>query len=295
MTTATHDIETLSPTGVFVWYNLADSKITPDDLRDLLDRENFTPKTDVPDIDPSTGISRACSEWSQGRGNQPRYKCEVTRSEHGVTTVGLLTRRRVDGKTVEWTQVGIAEFDAATGSWTIATDAPEHDSAMFAWKSVAVSRMTYLDHRWIRPNVLTFAMHNAKATNLNKGSGVYFAPKQHVDEIRKLRRVIRQVGDSSLRIAVVANDEDTVEDVTAATRETIVGAVSEVQAQLAAWGDSSRAVRSDSQANVLGELAGLLELAQTYEAALDVKLGDLRSEIENARRLALAIIAEKAA
>jgi len=293
--TRSNDIENLSATGVFVWYNLRDSRITPDDLRALLAREGFAPKTAVPDIEPSTGISRACSEWSQGRGNSRRYRCEVTRSENGTTTVGLLTRERVDRKTVEWVQVGIAEYDETTSAWTIATDAPEHDGAMLAWKDVAASRMKFLDHRWIRPNVLTFAMSAAKATNLNKGSGVYFAPRQHVDEIRKLRRVIRQIGDSTLSIATVGNDEETVADVTGAAREAILGTISEVQEQLSSWDASDRAVRSDSQANVLGEIAGLIELAETYEAALNVRLDDLRSDIAAARRKALKVIADKAA
>lgn len=289
-------VETLSPTGMFIWWNLDDSRVTPDHLRNILTDEGFTPKTRVPDIDPAAGISRTCSEWSQGRGNATRYKCEVTSEVKGVsTTVGLLTRQRVDSKTVEWVQVGIAEYDITAQSWTIATDEPRHDDPLLAWKDLAAVRMQYLDHRWLRPNVLGFALEQAKATNLRRGAGFYFAPKQHMDEMKRLRRIVRRIGNSELRIAVVGNDEDTVESITGATRDAMSTAIADVQTQLKAWGESDRNVRADSQANVLNELAGLVGLAETYEAALDIRLGDLRSDIEAARRKALQIIAGKAA
>lgn len=156
-------------------------------------------------------------------------------------------------------------------------------------------RMRFLDHRWIRPNVLAHAMEQAKAMNLRSGSGFYFAPRQHMEEMRRLRRVVRRIGGSSLRLAVVGNDADTVESVTEAARDNMVAAINGVQEQLKGWADSKRKVRSDSQANVLEQLAGLISVAETYEAALGVRLDDLRSDIEGARRRALSLIADRAA
>lgn len=291
----TASTETLSPTGMFVWWNLDDSRVTPDNLRSILADEGFTPKIAVPDIEPSAGIKRACTEWSQGRGKADRYRCEVTSEQVGSITVGLLTRHRVNSKEVEWVQVGLLEYTEANASWLIATDAAKHDDALNAFKELAVARMTYLDHRWIRPNVLTFALANARATNLRKGAGFYFAPKQHMDEMKRLRRVVSRIGNSELRIAVVGNDEDTVESVTGATRESLVTTIAEVQDQLKSWSGSDRVVRSDSQMNILAELADAIALAETYEAALGIRLDDLRSDIEGARLKALSIIADKAA
>lgn len=286
-------ITTLSSTGMFVWWNLDDSRVTPADLRTILTDEGFTPATEVPDIEPSAGIKRATQEWSQGRGHARRYKCEVTRDVNGVTTVGLLTRETIDEKTVEWVQVGLAEYDSNVGSWTVATNDAEHDEALAAFKDLASARMAYLDHRWIRPNILTHTMSGVHSVNLRKGSGFYFVPRQHLDEMKRLRRVIRRIGNSDLSIAVVGNDQDTVESVSGAAKQHILTTIAEVDKRLADWRDGERAVRSDSQAHVLQELADLISLAETYEAALDVKLEALRSNIGACRRRALQIIADK--
>lgn len=287
-------IEVLSPAGMFVWWDLDNSKVTPDHLRTILADEGFTPKAPVPDIEPDAAIKRACTEWTQGRGNAARYRAEITNESVGVTTVGLLTRRRVDAKEVEWVQIGMAEYIVGAG-WRVTTDAPEHDSAMAAFRDLADDRMRHLDHRWIRPNVLAHALDQAQATNLRKGAGFYFAPKQHMEEMKRLRRVVRRIGGSDLRMAVVGNDKDTIESVAGATRDSLVSAISDIQAQLQAWADSGRSVRTDSQANALTELADLMALAETYEAALNIRLDDLRSDIAAARRKALSIIADKAA
>lgn len=290
--TQTNDIEALNPTGMFVWWTLDETKITPDNLRAILADENFDPASKVPDIEPSSGISRACAEWRQGRGKSNRYRAEVTYNDGMVTTVGLLTRRQIGSKEVEWTQVGTAEFIRGSG-WTLITDAPEHDDAMVSFKEVADERMTYLDHRWIRPNIITSTMTSCNAVSMCKGSGFYFVPKAHIEEIRKLRRVVRRLGNSHLRIAVVGNDRDTVDSVSESARDALMGGLAEVREQLTAWSDSERKIRTDSQANLLGELGELVALAETYEAALGVTLGDLRSEIAAARRKALEIIADK--
>lgn len=291
------DIETLSPTGMFVWWDLDGSKVTPDDLRQILADENFTPASEVPDIEPAGGIRRACTEWSQGRGKARRYKAEVTYVDDKVVTVGLLTRQRVGKREVEWVQVGIAEYDLLAGDWTLVTERndTQDEDALRAWQEVAIDRMTYLDHRWIRPNVLTHAMHEAQATNLRKGAAFYFTPRQHMDAMRALRRIVRRLGNSNLRIAVVGNDADTVESVAEASRDSLMGHLEDVRADIKAWTESDRKVRSDSQRNALESLADLIKTAETYEAALNIKMDDLRSDIEAARRKALQIIADKAA
>ena len=293
-------IETLNPAGMFVWWELDNSRITPDALRQILDDEGFTPKSPVPDIDPASAIRRACSEWSMGRGNQKRYKAEITHEANGFITVGLLTRERVDAKEVEWTQRGIAEFDTASGTWTVVAvdnDSNEktHTEAMASFRDLTSTYLTFLDHRWIRPNLLTPTMEAVRAVNMRRGSGFYFAPKQHMAELRRLRRVIRRIGNCDLRLAVVGNDEDTVSSVTSATSDEMVSTINDIQEQLRGWADSDRAVRTDSQANALTALAELIKTADVYEAALDVRLDTLRSDIQAARRKALAIIADKAA
>lgn len=291
MTTATDlQIQRFETSGMFVWWDLDNTKVTPERLRVILEAEGFEPAREVPDIDAESAIKRATNEWAWGRGNQPRYRAEVTRTEAGVVTVGLLTRRRVDGKTVEWAQVAMAEYDSHGRAWTLVSDDEDHDAPLQAFRELADERMTYLDHRWIRPHVLMHAMGKADALSLRGGSGFYFVPRQHMDAMRQLRRILRRIGDCDLRLAVVGNDEDTVDSVAGAARESMAEALGAVEEQLQAWTQSARKVRHDSQANALGELARLISLAETYEAALGIRMDELRSNIEAARRRALQIV-----
>lgn len=294
MTTNDLQIQRFESTGMFVWWDLDNTKITPARLRTILEAEGFEPAREVPDIDPESAIKRATNEWTWGRGNQDRYRAEVTRTEAGVVTVGLLTRRRVDNKTVEWVQVALAEYDAHGRTWTLASDDQSHDAPLNAFRELADERMTYLDHRWIRPYVLMHAMNKASALSLRGGSGFYYVPKQHMESMRQLRRILHRIGDCDLRLAVVGNDEDTVDSVAGAARDSMGESLAAVEEQLRAWTESTRKVRHDSQANVLGELARLVDLAETYEAALGIRMEDLRSNIEAARRRAMQIIAEAA-
>lgn len=290
--TSTLPTTTFAPSGLFVWWKLHDSAISPERLREVLAAESFTPKAPVPDIDPISGVRRAAGEFTMGRGKGVRkYKADVAQMTDTSITVSILTLVRNGPKDLHWPQVGIVEYDASTMTWTIVSDAPEHDEACGAFKRLATKRMLYLDHRWIRPNVLEHAMNEAKSLRIS--NGVFFAPRQHADEIRRLKRVVSAVGYCKLSIGTVGNDEDSISAVADATRDSMSEAIGGIREQLAAWQQRTSAVRSDSQVNLLGELADLLTLADTYEAALGVTLADLRSDIESARRKALSIIVDK--
>lgn len=282
--------------GAFVWWDLESTQVTPDHLRRVLTAEGLlaTPgdedgKYKVPDIDPVGAIKRACQEWGQGRGNADRFKAEVTAQEPGRVYVGILRHEREGQREVAWKQQETLCYDLTTKTWT--NQFPSDQASAFM--GVVDGFVTYLDHRWIRPFILLPELAKMKAIGLKKNGGFYFVALSQDDKLRRLKRVIGALGRSVLNIVTVENDADSRDAVANGTREHVLGQVAEIRATLKEWRDSSRKIRTDSQATALGQLAELLDIAGLYEGALEVSLNDLRGEIEGARADALALIAEK--
>lgn len=283
--------------GAFVWWDLEATQVTPDHLRRVLAAEGLlaTGAPDevgtykVPDIDPVSAIKRACQEWGQGRGNSDRYKAEVTAQEPGRVFVGILRHEHDGVRTAGWNQEETLCFDLTTRSWT--NQFPSDQASAFM--GVVDGLATYLDHRWIRPSVLLPELAKMKAVGLKKNGGFYFVALSQMDTLRRLKRVVGALGRSVLNVVTVENDEDSRTAVANGTRDHVLGQMVEIKASLAEWRGSSRKIRTDSQATVLGQLAELLDLAGLYESALEVSLADLRGEIDGARADALALIADK--
>lgn len=280
--------------GAFIWWDLESCRVTPDHLRDVLRIEGLTDTgndTDikVPDIDPTSAIRRACQSWAMGRGNADRYRAEVTADDNGQVYVGLLQRQREGAREVAWKQVETLRFDLAAGAWsnTLLSDQATD------FLATADDFIRYHDHRFVRPGVLTPLLSRMGAISLRSQGGIYFVPLANMDAARQMKRVIGALGNSKLHICTVENDADARDAVSSATQDHVLGQLVDVQAQLEEWKGSARKIRSDSQANVLGQLGELLSLASLYERTLEVSLKDLKQQVEDCQDAAMAILASK--
>lgn len=295
MSTTSENARNIDPRmGAFVWWELENTKCTPDHLRRVLAAEGLTgtgKDTDikVPDIEPVSAIRRACQQWGQGRGNADRYQAEVTAIDGGVVYVGILQHERTGAREVAWKQIELLAYDTAARAWRNAFPSDEARAFM----GVADDFMAHLDHKWIRPNVLQPELAAMKAVMLKRQGGFYFVALAHMDRVRRLKRVVSALGNSALNVVTVENDADSRDAVANGTRDHVLGQVLEVKDELKAWREQSRKVRTDSQANVLGQLASMLEFADLYERTLEVSLADLRAEVEACRTEAFAILADK--
>lgn len=279
--------------GAFVWWELENTKCTPDHLRRVLAAEGITDAEGapikVPDIDAVSAIRRACQQWGVGRGNADRYQAEVTAIDGDVVYVGILQHEKVGAREVGWKQVELLAYDTVRKAWRNQLPSDEARSFMGA----ADDFMAHLDHKWIRPNVLQPELSAMKAVMLKRQGGFYFVALAHMERVRRLKRVVSALGNSALNVVTVENDTDSREAVANGTRDHVLGQVLEVKEELKAWRAQARKVRTDSQANVLGQLAGMLEFADLYERTLEVSLTDLRTEVEACRSEAFAILADK--
>jgi hypothetical protein len=271
--------------GAFVWWDLDQTKCTPAHLRRVLAAEGI--EINVPDIEAISGIRRACQQWGVGRGNADRFRAEVTAVETDTIYVGILQHQREGSREVAWKQRELLAYDLTAKAWKNA--APSDEAVAFM--GIADDFMAHHDHKWIRPNILQPELAAMKAVMLKRQGGFYFVALAHMDRVRRLKRIVAALGNSALNVVTVENDEDSREAVANGTREHVLGQIAEVREQLTEWRASTRKIRTDSQANVLGQLAELLDVAGLYETTLEVSLADLRAEVDACRTEALAIIA----
>ncbi len=279
-------VQTMDPRmGTFCWWDLDNSKVTPQHLRDVLAKEGLT--IDVPDIDPISALRKAAQNWATGRGNNDRYKAEVVAIDNGQVFIGLLQHRREGAKEVAWTQAETLVYDTAACRWV--NEYPSEVAEGFI--KVANDFLRYLDHRFLRPAVLVPQLEAASAISLRRQGGIYFAPLEHLDLVKQLKRIVGQLGGCKFHLCMVEGDEDSREGIGDGVKDHVLGQLLDVENQLTEWKASSRKIRTDSQANVLGQLSTLLGLADLYERTLEVSLQDLRAKVVECQDAAMAILA----
>lgn len=291
--------------GLLAWWDLSETAIAPDHLRNVLAQQQID--VEVPEIDATSAIKRACGAWGSGRGNADRFKAEVVAVETAPTTsgprviaveVGILTHK-VDAVAREnaWTQVEKLRFDAVLMAWTPVTAIHSTSilTAIAAFQSVANDLIGFHDHRWIRKNVILPELRAMSAISMRRQGGIYFVPVEHDDRMRRLKRAIRAVGNSDFHMSGVQHDEDEREAVAAGARMTIIGEVEELESKIQEWVEAGKKPRKDAHAATIGDLAELMDRASLYEGILKLRLDDLRTRIDTARDAALALLTGPAA
>ena len=312
MTTSTNGIEIqnianyAAALGLLAWWDLSDTAIAPDHLRAVLAQQQIVDEKGnpivVPEIDAVSAIKRACGAWGSGRGNSDRYRAEVVAVETAPTTtgqrviaveVGILTHR-IDTAAREnaWEQIEKLRFDAVLMTWAPVTTAHSSSTvhAISAFYAVANELIGFHDHRWIRKNVILPELKAMSAISMRRQGGIYFVPAEHADRMRRLKRVIRAVGNSDFLITAVNHDEDEREAVATGARMTIIGEIEECESKIQEWVDAGKKPRKDAHATTIGDLAELMYRASLYEGILALRLDDLRTRIDTARDAAVALL-----
>jgi hypothetical protein len=263
--------------GFLVWYNLKNALVTPTGLRALLARENET-DIEVPDIVPRDGIIRATREWSKGRRSGSKYKAEVVHEDDFELTIGILKHHHIHEKEVGWAQIEVLTFDKTNGSWVTLPSSP----LVAEFVSLAQRRCTYLDHSFVRPKILQAKLDSFCSFKLRDRGGVYFVLEQFIDEVEKLKRIINQIGYSTLRTLRVTDIPEDKATITTETREHLDSSLAGLRERMTLWRTRTRKVRSDALGNTLEEFKGLRSQAELYADALQIQLDDFLEEIDDA-------------
>ena len=285
--------------GLLVWWQLNDTKIGPDALRSVLNDEGLDASV-VPDIDQPAAVRRAAREWSQGRGHADRFRAEVVfdaaTPTGGRIEIGVLRRERIDEHEVKWVQVDVVAYDV-DGYGNISRDrwvgngTPEADSVDEDVRSAA----QFLDHQWIRPNLVATRLAAMGALPVRKSGGVAFVPRCYEPELRRLQNVVRRIGSSEFEAAAIdPNDATTRETIERRAGENLADALTDFGARLAEWEGASRTIPSHAVASILADFAEINERGELYALALGVTLDGLREKLDAAKDRARALLAGEA-
>jgi len=278
--------------GSLVMWNLSDTKITPADLRRICaDEGDAELAGTIGDIDPGAAVKRAAREWRPSRaGDAARFRAEVVGEPAGAITIGVLKRRHVRAGEVEWIQVASVDYDPAVGVWrndTAVDGTAANQLAAFVECAEAATR--YLDHAFIRPNVIqaTLAkMAPAKA----RDRGAVYIPPGHDEALDRLARIVGKVGASSLDIYDIAPSGRSAAAAKGAVRSSLGEQIAECRAQLAEWRGKARKPRADAVENLINEFSSMRDRAALYADALQITLADIEADIDAARADAQALI-----
>lgn len=272
--------------GSIVTWDLQGTRITPDDLRAVLAAEGMTAEAAaVPSIDLRAAVKRAAREWAQGRGNAARYRAEVVREDGGSVQVGILRHERVSQDEVRWVQVETLTLDTGTGTWTRATGLSEGADLL----ALVIERATYLDHTYVRPQILQARMTAWHAFPLRRQGGAYFVAGAYASELEAMQRVVSRLGDSSLSIYTLARTEQSVQGLEHSAREHAGTTLRGLRERITGWQDRAGTVRGDAIAGMLEELRTLRGDVQFYADSLAVALDDVMADLDSAVQDAQAL------
>ena len=275
--------------GALITWELSSTSITPADLRVLLTSLGEDASI-VPDIDPASAASRAAREYHAGTGNETRYRAEVVHQEKGVATVlGVLERRRVDASTVEWVQVDRVHVEINQGTLAALWTERSTDQAI-ALLGLVKKRATHLDADWIRPALVQKRLAEMGAFNLRRQGGVQFVARTYLEELARLARIVRSLGDSTFDVIHVAPTEESRASVSRAATMHLDEQIKDLVEKLDGWQEAAKAPRSDAVENLVLQIGEMTLLGEMYRDVLSVAMDGIGEKLAAVKARALTLI-----
>lgn len=274
--------------GALCWWDLYGTKIRPAALRGILDREGLS--IDVPDPDPATEARRAARAWKSKDDDGRRYRGEVVKIEDSDVVKVCLQRRRVRGqgrsKALDWRTVDSVVLDTTTRRWTVSADT----AMVRAFVAMADGMIEFLDHTFIRPNVIHRELSRLRAFSVKASSGIWYVPQAAMSDLGALQRVVRAIGSSDLHCVNLLPTSSTRYAVVSGVQTEIRSELSTLEDKLEDWQASTRKIRTDAIASTLARYTDLAERASLYADSLQIRLDDISVAIEASRARARELI-----
>lgn len=284
--------------GFLVWWDLENSRCTPDHLRNILASEGEDPSV-VPEVDKVSGLRRAVRKFRQGR-QVGSWKTEIVPdADKDVIRVGLLEFQQVADDEVRWVQRATTTWHIKRSAWdTVDADSAETMDRVQDFYQFARLCQNYHDHLWITPNLIQARVLACGSFPLRRQGGVTYVPAEFQAELEKLSRMVSQIGDSSFSMVRAQADGRSRASLAGSASRSLEAAIREQREQLDTWLAGTVRARHTSVTDAIETFAQLRSSAQLYADTLSMEAEAFMDEIAEASAEAeelLGLVEDRAA
>ena len=287
---ANKSIDTL---GFLTWWEFQNLKITPNDLRKILD--NHSLNINVPDIDKKSALLQCIREY-RFQTNKKRYKAELAMQETDYIVLNLLERKKITKKSVEWHHVETITYDSFNSSFLDkgTNIDPDVVEARKCFHNLFEVRSKFLDHNFVRPNILQKTLNEINAISLRNRGGVYFVDYSSKDRIERLNNFLNDIDGVVLCVCTMNSDKTTKNSLSNQVRSTFIEKLKDLESRTSVWKNRTRNLRKDTMKETLEEFAEIRNSLEIYQQSLKMKADDLLQSLTEIEDIANSVVLDQA-
>ena len=268
--------------GAFIVdWDLRGSRLTPDEIRQVLQAHNFDASV-VPDIDQPKAVFDAARGWEKRRAG---YSARVVSGGPKEDTTVIGVRKDQPGqKRNDAMQFTTITFDNRTNSWEPVTYTGEHLPALREVIAACDRERRYLDCDFIRPVLIQAKLKTMGSVSLiRRSGGAQVVAAAHADELNRLADMICNLGDCYM--GVVSADLSKYRTVTAVKRcvqEGLMGEITKAREELRMWRERGTRIPRVSIGKRIERFKSLKAEITMYADCLQLRVDDLHKDLAEA-------------
>jgi hypothetical protein len=297
MTSEVEKITSALPTsglhlGDVVWCSLQDVRVTRQDLHDTFVRNGLDPNVVKTTSSPEGALGKAISGWrerEQGdriflrRSEKRSSDCLIVRQEGRV----FHTMARVWIRDAQGVVHQVPQIERSVTHADHRSDAIFHELALgFA------EHFSFADSSEVGATVVDTILNSLKGIRLKNQGHVYWIPGTRAREIRALKDIVDQLGQSFMSILPIHESKEARASLQVAATQSFEQELKAAVAELTEF-TASETIRVSTLERRLEQYGQLREKVELYADILATKKDQLLAGLEGARQTARNLIAKQ--
>ncbi|MGI9554822.1 MAG: DUF6744 family protein [Vampirovibrionia bacterium] len=279
--------------GFLTWWEFSGFKSTPADLRAVLKDHNY--EIDVPDILHGSALSKSIRDYRFSTSNR-RFKTERAYQDDKEVVINILERMKVNDKKVEWHHVDTLVWEVDPKDFLSKGSSADEgvQKACTHFLDDYRDNSTYIDHGFLRPNVLQSELLKINAVSLRSRGGIYFIDSSKAKDIEKLNALCEDLNGITLCLCTMNNDANTQKSIAGQVHSSFSERLKILEDKTTQWKDRTRSLRKDTMADTLQEFTEIRNSLEVYKNSLNMKADDLFVSLQEIEQIANDLILDQA-
>lgn len=279
------------PFGAFVWWNMRNIKITPEDARRIAVEElrgTFEPHEvqayadRIQDIDANSTILTEGKRWRHIVDGEKFTSGIVSADQHTVTfAIKRNIVHTVDGKKRnDDLQIDTVTWDMNSEAWLSTGNTVETKQFVFDM----AQKITYLTTKGIRP-VVQRMVHDMDAICLKDQGGFYLVaidavdPDASLDRLAAIRSFVSRFGNSQMMVATQSS-QSALEACEDDVRDHLDFEIGELEEKIARWSADTKHTASNNLERAIADFGAIKSKSKLFAKAMQMRAADLIDRIE---------------